>query len=351
MRVKVEQLPSHLNKSGLLPIYYVSGDEPLQMIEAIDLIRAHARTKGFEERAVLDVAAGFDWDRLHQAGANLSLFSSKRIIELKLGSQKPGREGGAALTEYAANYSPDNLLLMTSARIDKKTQQTKWFKALDQRGGSIQVWPVEPAQLPGWIRARCQGHRKRIDKDAATLIAQRVEGNLLAAKQEIEKLLLIVDKTDIDSSDVLNMVVDSARFDVFDLIESAFLGQPERIARMLRGLKKEGVEPLGIYGALTWALRRANAISHDISQGKPRERVFNMYQVWNQRRTAIDTVINRFSPDRLAALLSESIIVDKALKGVIRADSWQLLETFMFTIAGVRLESLPKNPCFPSCSP
>ena len=349
MRVKTEQLSSHLNKFGLLPIYYVSGDEPLQLIEATDLIRAQARANGYEERTVLDVETGFDWSRLHEAGANLSLFSTKRIIELKLGGQKPGREGGAALTEYAANHSPDNVLLMTSDKTDKKTQQTKWFKALDKCGCSIQVWPVGPAQLPGWIMARCQRQNKRIDKDAATLIAQRVEGNLLAAKQEIDKLALIVEKADINSGDVLNMVVDSARFDVFDLIESVFLGKPERIAKMLRGLKKEGVEPLGIYGALMWAFRRANSIAYEISRGKPKEQVFNAHQVWNQRRTATDTLINRFSPDRLAALLSESIIIDKALKGALRADSWQLLESFMFAIAGVRLESgpLPKNQYFP----
>ncbi len=339
MRVKAEQLQAHLGKSGLLPIYYVSGDEPLQLLEASDLIRARARAQGYEERTVLDAETGFDWDRLHGAGANLSLFSSKRLIEVRLGGQKPGRDGGAALAEYAAGHSPDDLLLMTSARIDKKTQQTKWFKTLDKCGGWIQVWPVEHAQLPGWIAARCQRQHKRIDKEAAGLIAERVEGNLLAAKQEIDKLMITVDKTDINSGDVLNMVVDSARFDVFDLIENVFLGNPERIARMLRGLKKEGVEPLGIYGAMMWAFRRANSVSHEISRGKSREEVFQAYRLWNQHRTGINALINRFSSRRLAALLSETVIIDKALKGALATDSWQLLERFMFTLAGHKLEA------------
>lgn len=340
MRIKAEQLPSFLDKSsGLLPVYYVSGNEPLQLLEAADLIRARARANGYEERTILDAETGFDWGRLLEAGASLSLFSSKRIIELRLGSQKPGREGGAALTEYAAKYSPDNLLLMMSDRIDKKTQQTKWFKALDEFGCWIQVWPVEPAQLPDWIVTRCQRQNKRITREAAALIAQRVEGNLLAAKQEIDKLTLIVEKTNIDSGDVLNMVVDSARFDVFDLIENVFLGNPERIARMLRGLKKEGVEPLNIYGALMWGFRRASSISYEISQGKSREQVFAAYRIRDQHRKGINTLMKRFTPGRLAALLVEAVVIDKALKGAITADGWQLLENFMFTLAGHRLEA------------
>ncbi len=311
------------------------------MVEAADLIRSSARDGGYEERTVLNVEKGFDWGQLREAGANLSLFSSKRLIELRLNTQKPGREGGAALTDYADNPPTDNVLLITSNKIDKKTRQSKWFKALDKKAGVIQIWPVGPAQLPGWVRQRCKQHNKAIHHDAAAFIAQRVEGNLLAAKQEIDKLVLLVDKPEIDSNDVLSAVIDSARFDVFALNESVFLGQVERVARMLRGLKNEAVEPVNIYAALIWEFRRVNAMAHEIAKGKAKEQVFAAYRIWQQKKPAMTAVINRFNARQLAALLTESITVDKAIKGVIKADSWLLLERFMFAIAGQRLKSPP----------
>ena len=338
MRLKAEQLSAHLNLPALKPVYYVSGDEPLQLQEASDQIRARARALGYEERVVLDVDAGFDWGRLYEAGANLSLFSSKRIIELRLGSQKPGREGGAALTGYTDNYSSENLLLLSSDRIDRKTQQTKWFKALDRCGCWLQVWPVEPAELPAWIMARCRRQDKRITREGAALIAQRVEGNLLAARQEVDKLALLVERPDIDSDAVLGAVVDSARYDVFDLIENVFLGNPERISRMLRGLKVEGIEPLNVYGALMWGFRRAASIAHEIARGKPKEQVFDAYRIMARHRKGLNMLLQRHSPGRFSSLLVEALNIDKALKGAVTNDGWQLLEKFMFTLAGHSLE-------------
>ena len=340
MRLKAEQLPGHLSSPALLPVYYLSGDEPLQLQEAGDRVRARARALGYDERIVLEADSGFDWDSLYEAGANLSLFSSKRIIELRLGSQKPGRDGGAALIDYAAGHSPDNLLLLTSGRIDRRTQQAKWFKALDQCGCCVQVWPIGAAQLPGWIMARCRQKEKQISREAAALIAQRVEGNLLAARQELDKLALTLDQGHIDSSDVMNMVVDSARYDVFDLIENVFLGNPERISGMLRGLKNEGVEPLNIYGALMWGFRRASSVAHEIARGGSKEQVYSRYRVMDRQRKGITMLIKRFSPDRLSALLVEALDIDKALKGVVAADGWQRLENFMFALAGHRLEKV-----------
>ena len=338
MQLKPEQLRTHLGKPGLLPIYYLSGDEPLQLLEAGDRIRARARALGYEERVVLDAAAGFDWNQLHHASANLSLFSSKRIIELRLGAGKPGREGGAALADYAAGCSPDNLLLLTSDRVDRKTRQAKWFKALEQRGCCIQVWPIIGAGLPGWIMDRCRDRGKRISREAAQLLAQRVEGNLLAAQQEIDKLALLVEQADIDRETALNVVVDSARYEVFDLIENVFLGRPERVVRMLRGLKNEGVEPLSVYGALMWGFRRAGAISHKLARGSPSQQVFNAHRVMERDRAGLNRLLARLGPARLSALLVQALEVDKALKGALQADGWQWLERFMLAVAGHSLE-------------
>ena len=344
MRLKPEQLPAHLRKPDLLPIYYLSGDEPLQMLEASDRIRARARALGYEERVVLDSATGFDWRELHEAGANLSLFSSRRIIELRLGSSKPGREGGAALADYAAGCAADNLLLLTSARIDRKTQQTKWFKALEQQGCCIHIWPVEGARLPSWIMDRCRAQGKQMTREAAQLVAQRVEGNLLAAQQEIDKLALLVEQTDIDRDAVLNMVVDSARYQVFDLIENVFLGRSERVVRMLRGLKHEGAEPLSVYGALMWGFRRAGAIAHEVARGKPQEQAYQAQRVPERDRKGLKMLLARLSPAHISALLVDALEVDKALKGALPADGWQLLERFLLSLTGPRLDRPQLDP-------
>ena len=336
MQIRLAQLSATLEKTGLLPVYYVSGDETLQLLESVDLLRETARAQGYEERVVLDVDNGFDWERLQQTGANLSLFSSKRIIELRLGEQKPGRAGNAALADYLATASPDNLLLLTSARMDRNVMQTKWFKALDRCGAWIRVWPVESTRLPGWIAARCRARNKQISGEAAQLIAQRVEGNLLAAKQEIDKLAVSVEKSDIDSSDVLNIVVDSARFDIFELIDDVFLGKPARVVRILRGLQKEGIEPLNVYGALMWAFRRANSIAVEIARGKAGEQVFNAYRLRDQTRSGVSALLGRYRPEQLAGLLAEAVTIDKALKGALTADGWQMLERFMLQLAGCR---------------
>ena len=220
MRLRADQLADNLGRRGLSPIYYISGDEPLQMLEAADLVRRLAREQGCEERTVLDVVKGFDWNQLSQASANLSLFASRRLIELRLGSQKPGKEGASALLDYASRTDLEDVLLLTSDKIDKRIQQGRWFKALDLVGVTVQIWPIEPDRLPDWIRQRMQSYGKKMDRDAASLIAERVEGNLLAARQEIDKLALLVDKDVVDLKDAMEAVSDSSRFEVFDLIES-----------------------------------------------------------------------------------------------------------------------------------
>ena len=228
MRLRPDQLISHLQRSGPAPVYCLSGDDPLQLLEAEDAIRSHAREAGIQERSVLDVNKGFDWNVLARESANLSLFSDRRLIELRLGNHKPGKAGGEALTEYATNINNDNVLLITAAKLDKAAQQTRWYKSLDSAGVTVQIWPIDNHRLPDWIVQRMQRLGKKMDRDAADLIAQRTEGNLLAAKQELEKLCLLIDKDRVSLQDVMESVGDSARYDVFALIEQAYLGKPDR---------------------------------------------------------------------------------------------------------------------------
>jgi DNA polymerase-3 subunit delta len=343
MRLKAEQLPNHLKQHGLASVFCISGDEPLQLLESADQIRAYARNNGFDERLLLNVDRGFDWNQLRDAGANLSLFSSKRLIELRLGDQKPGREGGAALTDYVSAPAPDNVLLITMARIDKQGQQTKWYRALDKAGVTIQIWPVEAARLPAWISNRARLLDKRISQEAAALIADRMEGNLLAAKQELDKLCLLVDAPEISIDDVMDAVTDSTRFDVFSMIEFALAGKTDRILRMIRGLRNEGVEPMGIFGALMWEFRRLCSMSYEIKAGAARDRVFAQYRVWPQRKPAITAMLNRVDNITLGELLHQATELDRALKGAYRADPWELMENFLFRIAGVRLQSFSSD--------
>jgi len=337
MQLKPDQIASRLQRNGLAPIYLLSGDEPLQMQESVDLIRHYARAQA-AERSVLVVDKGFDWNQLLQESASLSLFSGVRLIELRMAHYSPGKQGGEALIAYAKNPPPDTCLLVSMDKLDKRSQQARWFKALDKIGFFIQVWPVEPSRLPGWIVQRMKQLGKRMERDAAELIAQRTEGNLLAAKQELDKLCLLVNKENISLEDIQNSVIDSTRHDVFALIEHALLGNGSCISAMLRGLQQEGTEPISIYGALMWEIRRICSISARINSGMPRDKVFAEYRVWAQRQPAINAALARLNKPRLDSLLAESVSIDKALKGVIRRNPWEMLENYLFQIAGVRLQ-------------
>ncbi len=335
MRLRADQLLSNLKRSGLAPIYLISGDEPLQMMECADEIRQFARKHDFNERIVLDAGSNFDWNSLIEANANLSLFSSKRLLELRLGSTKPGKEGGKVLIEYAEQSSSDNVLIITASRLDKKNQQTKWYKALDKAGITIPIWPIELASLPDWIRQRVQKHDKQINTAAARLIADRVEGNMLAASQEIDKLCLLTEKNEIETNDVLSAVADSTRFDVFALIESALTGDLKRTMRMLKGLQSEGIDPAAVYGALLWEFRRLCSMAYHADSGKSLENLFTEFRIWDRKRKhAVKTVLHRHKTDDLHALLKTAIHIDRKIKSSDRVIVWDMLQSFLLSLIG-----------------
>jgi len=339
MRLKAEQLANHLRTREIAPVYFLSGDEPLQMLELSDGIRLAAREQGCEERVVLEAGKDFEWDQLVQAGAELSLFARRRLIELRLGRSKPGREGAKALDQYLTHRDTGDILLVTSEKIDKAAQQTGWFRALDAAGVTVQLWDIDAGRLPGWITGRTQAHGKKIERDAAAFIAARVEGNLLAAKQEIDKLVLLVNGDTIDLRDAMESVSDSSRFDVFELVASSLSGDSERIVRMLHGLRSEGAEPKSIFGALMWEFRRVCSISHEVADGRTREEMFAYFKIWKQRQSAINAVLTRYSRQELHGLLRQAFDVDRAVKGAVKAGAWDGLENFLLAIAGHSLQA------------
>ena len=340
MRLGADQLVSSLERKGLAPIYFISGDEPLQVLEAGDEIRRFARGQGFEERIVMEVNRTFDWRSLHDASANLSLFSSRRLMELRIGGFKAGKEGGSALTEYAQQPAADTVLVITSEKIDGRAQQSKWFKAVDKTGVIIQVWPVSPARLPAWVQQRVRREGKQISIDAASLIAERVEGNLLAARQEVDKLCLLVDKDQIELDDVIAVVADSTHYDVFALVVDVFSGNLNRTLRMLQSLHREGVEPLAIFGAFMWEFRRVCAMAYQIESGEPREKVLAGYYIRDDaRKTAINRVLDRHSTAGLQNLLQSAMHIDRTMKGARKGNARDALAWFLLRVAGAGLQN------------
>lgn len=334
MRLRADQISNHVQQSALKPIYLISGDEPLQLLETADQIRRKAREEGYSERIVLEVDKQFNWQQVLDESATLSLFGDQKIIELKLGSSKPGRDGGKVLKEYTELNPQGIVLLITCDRLDKSAQSTKWFKAIDNAGVSILIWPIEITQLPNWIAQRMRTLGKKIDKNAAELIATRVEGNLIAANQEISKLILLVDSDHISVDDVSHSVVDSARYDVFNLIESAYDGNLERTTKMLQGLKSEGLDPMAIYGALMWEYRRLCKMIYELENKQSLDSLFSQYRIWTEsRKRAIRSLIKRHDLESLQQLLLRAIKLDKTIKSSQRINAWNELLEFLTLIS------------------
>ena len=340
MQVKVEQLPDEINRKGLSPVYLLSGDEPLQLNEASDFIRHKARESGVEERVVLDVAKGFEWNRLIEENASMSLFASTRLIELRMGASKPGREGGKVLTEYAEQFAGENILLITCNKLEKQVQRSKWYKSLDKVGVTTQVWPIDAENLPGWIRQRLKKYNKTIVADAAQLIADRVEGNMLAASQEIDKLCLLVDNDEISFDDVVSAVTDSTRFDVFDLIECAYANETKRLLRMLDGLKSEGLDPMAIYGPLMWDYRRLCTMGYHFSNGVTLDKLFADYRIWdNKRKQAIKSILQRHDIKKLYELLKQANALDRIIKSAEKHTAWDAMLGLLLAFSGHNINS------------
>ena len=341
MQVRVEQLPDEIKRKGLSSVYLISGDEPLQLNEASDFIRNKARELGIEERVVLDVATGFEWNRLIEENASMSLFSSRRLIELRMGSSKPGREGGKILTEYAEQLAGENVLLITCNKLEKQVQKSKWYKSLDKVGVTTQVWPIDAEKLPNWIRQRIKKYNKTIAEDAAQLIADRVEGNMLAASQEIDKLCLLVDNDEITVEDVASAVTDSTRFDVFDLIECAYANKTKRLLRMLDGLKSEGMDPMAIYGPLMWDYRRLCTIGYHLSNGHSLEKLFADYRIWNNKhKQAIKSILHRHNIKKLHTLLKQANALDRTIKSAGKHTAWDALLSLLLAFSGHNINAI-----------
>ncbi|MCY1265870.1 DNA polymerase III subunit delta [compost metagenome] len=343
MKLNPAQLAKHL-QGNLAPVYVVSGDEHLLCQEACDAIRTACRERDFAERQVFNAEANFDWGQLIEAGASLSLFAEKRLLELRLPSGKPGDKGAAILLEYLRRPPEDTVLLISLPRLDGSTQKTKWAKALIDGDVAqfIQIWPIDAHQLPQWIRQRLSQAGLAASQEAVELIAARVEGNLLAAAQEIEKLKLLAEGNQIDVDTVQAAVADSARFDVFGLIDAALNGEAAHSLRMLEGLRGEGVEPPVILWALAREIRQLAGFAQQHSDGMPMDRVFASARppVWDKRRPLLGKALQRHTAARWSQFLLDAQLIDAQIKGQAPGDPWNGLARLTLLVAGQRI-SLP----------
>jgi DNA polymerase-3 subunit delta len=334
MKLYPEKLKAHL-KGNLLPVYFFSGDEPLQLGEAADAVRHYAREQGFTEREVMHVERGFDWNELLASSNSMSLFAEKKIIDLRLPSGKPGKEGGAALVEYAERPPEDTVLLITSGKVDKRSQSAKWFKALDKIGATLQVWPVETKDMLKWLDQRLRSRGLQPEQDAARLVAERVEGNLLAAAQEVDKLLLLYGEGALSVEQAEAAVADSARFDVFGLVDAALIGDVPRLTRMLDGLRGEGVEPILVLWALTREIRSLADMAAQIEGGKGMDGVLS--RVWGKRKEPVKAGLQRHNRVRWQQMLRRAARLDRVVKGAAVGNAWDELLQLSLMMAGVKL--------------
>jgi DNA polymerase-3 subunit delta len=337
MQLALSQLAAHLQK-GLRSLYALHGDEPLMIQEAADAIRAAARAQGYTERSVHTVSgAHFDWSEVLAAGGSLSLFADKQIVEVRVPSGKPGKEGSTAIQQLAAaaQGNDSTLTLFLLPRLDAATRKGAWFGALENGGVSMQIDPVERNALPQWIAQRLQHQGQRVvagEKGQRTLqfFADRVEGNLLAAHQEIQKLGLLYPAGELSQAQVESAVVNVARYDVFKLSESVLSGQVARVQRMLDGLQAEGEAAVLVHYTLAEDIRAMKRVKDAMAAGKPLPMALREQRVWGPRERLFERVLPRMTEARLNGLLQAAHQVDGIVKGLKvpdwPTDPWQALQ-------------------------
>jgi len=318
---------------GLSPIYLITGDDPLLAGEAVDAVRARARADGYTDRTVFDVDRYFDWAEVAAAANAMSLFAERQLLEVRLPSGKPGDAGGKALRAYAANPSPDAVLLIAAGKIEKRSLSTAWAKAVDAAGVIVQVWPVDRTRLPQWIARRLKAVGLIAGPEVARLISDRVEGNLLAADQEVKKLALLLEPGRIDEDDVLKAVADSARYDVFQLIDAATDGDIGRAQRILDGLQAEGAALTLILWVLVRELRLLNTVAWESARGGSPDRVMQNARIWPRRQPLVRKALARHDAAGLDALLREASAVERIVKGAAWGNAWQAMTALIVQYA------------------
>ena len=338
MELPPERLPAQLASEPLRPAYLVAGQEPLRVLEAADAVRAAARAQGISEREIFEAEGNRepDWDGMEASFRAPGLFSARRLVELRLPTGKPGKKGAEAILRFCADPPPDVTLLVSTGDWSR-THEGKWSEALGRIGIVVKATPIKPHELPDWIERRLRARGLRADRDAVQRLAERIEGNLLAAAQEIDKLALLSDGNSIDAARMDALVTDSARFDVFRLMDAAMNGQGALVSRMLHGLQAEGEAIPALMGMVVRELQTAAALA----RGGNLATAFKVQRIWDSKQPMYKRALQRHPGPRWERFVAEAGRVDRIAKGRFRPgaepdDAWLQLERLLLAVADAR---------------
>lgn len=337
MKVTAAQLGSALQKQPRLPVFLVTGDEPLLCGESCDRIRRYLREQGFSERELLHVDAQFSWDQLLANANALSLFAEQRILEVRLGSHKPNRTDSQLLQSYLNNPPPDTVLLLICDRLDASSKKSAWYKQVEQQGMVVEIWPPESHELPGWLQSRARLLGLQLSDEGASLLSERIEGNLLAAQQELEKLILLYPQQQVGPEEIIASVSDSSRYDVFTFMDSLLAGDAARGQKILLSLRQEGVADLVVLWAITRDLRTLYACQQGLSQGQSYDTLCQRERIWGKRKGLMRKALNHLSLPLLANLLQQAVNADNAIKGLRNDDPWLIMAQISLSLSGTHL--------------
>jgi len=328
MKIKPDRLPALLEKS-LHPVYLIAGPEPLLLQECRDQVIRAAQQKGFVERDLFQADGRYDWSQIDQASANLSLFSSQKIVDIRLPGGKPGREGAAVLVEMVKTPDPDRLLIVSCDTWDASSRKSKWAGQLDKAGVLVEIWPVKPHELPHWIRHRMRQAGLEPEPGAVELLAELVEGNLLAAQQEIDKLRLLGDSSRVSTGVISAAVANSSQFDSFRLVECALHGNLAECLRVASGLKRTNIPIQLVCGSLYRELMLADTARAAIESGENETSVFRKLQIWPARQGPMKQAIHRKARKGFGDAFRALALIDRQSKGRASGDPWQSLDRIL----------------------
>jgi DNA polymerase-3 subunit delta len=336
MEIKHEQLTTHLQK-GLQPVYLIATDEHLLLQESCQQIIQTAKAAGHTETEVLTSERGFNWQSLQDANASMSLFGEKKLIDLRIPNGKPERQGSDAIVQYLENASPDNILLIRCPQLNKQSLNAKWIKTIKSKGLFCLIWKVKAGQLPSWIQQRARKYNLQLERDAAQILAERVEGNLLAAHQELEKLgLLFPEGGQLHSKHIIQTVASNSRYDVFSMVEQALSQNGEKALLMFRGLREERTDMT----IIAWALRNELAAIYQIADRCRKENIAAVYKdmrVWESKQRLYRQVMNRLDLNTLGSFISDLALLDRTIKGRAPGSADDLCEDIILRLSGVSL--------------
>jgi DNA polymerase-3 subunit delta len=324
MRLKSEQLSGALQKS-LGAVYLFSGDEPLQVLELADSVRRAAKQAGFLEREIFSTDTGFEWSEITTAARSMSIFGDKKVIDLRVPTTNFGNEGAKTLISYCEKLPADTVLLITTGKLNTAGMKTRWFEAVDKVGITIQVKPLEGDELIQWLQNRLQQRGLSADRAGLSLLAERVEGNLLAAAQEIEKLYVLYGAAALTQAQIFDVVADSSRYDVFKLIDAIGAANVNRIFKVLAGLRNEGIAPPVVLWGLMREARTLCKVKIELNEGKSKDIVFRNNQIWDKRVGLVEKTIKRLSHNQLFEILTLSAKADRQAKGQESGDVWETI--------------------------